>query len=302
MTVTSQLTIMRIWIQAARPKTLWAAISPVLIGISLSLGDDQVVWLPAVLAMLAAILIQIATNFYNDYADFEIGADTTHRVGPERAVQSGKIDSSAMRNAAYLTFVLAAIAGTYLMIRGGWPIVIIGATSILCGILYTRGRYSLSYLGIADVFVFIFFGPIAVAGTYYVQTLSWPPYVWAAGIAPGLLSVAILMINNIRDIETDAAAGKKTLVVRLGRRFGHGAWTACILGALCVPLSMVYLAIAPTAVLLSGFVLFPALGSFRTLVGTSENTPELLNPVLGQTAGLLLIYSVLFSIGWNLNF
>jgi 1,4-dihydroxy-2-naphthoate polyprenyltransferase len=291
---------MRVWIDASRPKTLWAAVSPVFIGVAMSYRDMEFRLLPAILALVSATLIQVATNFYNDYADFRNGADTGSRAGPERAVQSGQISASTMRKAAYSTFFAAALAGVYLMIRGGWPIVLIGFSSILFGIMYTRGRNSLSYLGIADVFVFVFFGPVAVAGTYYVQALSWPAEVWVAGIAPGLLSVAILMVNNIRDIETDRAAGKHTLVVRLGRRNGIAAWAGCLLGAALVPLGLSLYMDGSSSALIAILVLIPATVPFRTLLRVPRTSPVLLNPALGSTARLLLIYSVLFSIGWNI--
>ena len=160
-----------IWWEAARPKTLWAAVSPVLIGIALAVYFGVFHALSACLALMGAILIQIGTNFFNDLADFKKGADTKERTGPRRMVQAGLVSEQAMRVATYATFGLAVLSGVYLMLRGGLPIVVIGFSSILFGIAYTGGKYSLAYLGIADVFVLVFFGPIAVAGTFFVQAL-----------------------------------------------------------------------------------------------------------------------------------
>ena len=183
--------------------------------------------LSGMLALLGAILIQIGTNFYNDYADFLKGADTSDRKGPMRATQAGLVKPESMKRATIAVFALAVASGLYLIWRGGLPVLMIGVFSILFGILYTAGRYSLAYLGIADLFVLVFFGPVAVGGTYYVQALAIESVVLVAGFAPGLLAVAILLVNNIRDIDEDRAAGKKTLIVRMGRRFGVVAY--CLL-------------------------------------------------------------------------
>lgn len=254
--------------------------------------------LSALLALLGAVFIQIGTNLYNDYADFLKGADTDLRKGPLRATQAGLVTPEAMKRATYLVFGLAVLSGAYLMIRGGWPIILIGCLSILCGFLYTAGRYSLAYMGLGDVFVLIFFGPVAVGGTYFVQALSITPHVILAGFAPGLLSVAILLVNNIRDVDEDRAADKKTVVVRFGRTFGLAAYVVCMIGAGVIPLILYYQLDKHISLLLTGLVMVGGLLLARQLINTKPG--PVLNPLLGATARLLLIYSVIFAVTWNL--
>ena len=199
----------QIWIMAARPKTLWAAVAPVAMGIAMA-ADAGGMHIPAALAALfGAVMIQIGTNLANDYFDYRKGTDQPGRLGPTRVTQAGLVTPHAMRIAITVTFSLAVVAGAYLVWRGGWPIVAVGLLSILFGFLYTAGPYPLGYNGLGDIFVLIFFGPVAVGGTYYVQTLDINTAVLIAGLAPGLFSVAILTVNNLRDIGTDAEAGKK---------------------------------------------------------------------------------------------
>lgn len=286
------------WILAARPKTLWAATSPVVIGMALAYDAGEFHAIAALLAFTGAVLIQVGTNFYNDYKDFVRGADTAARKGPTRAVQSGLVSPIAMKRATFAVFGAAIVSGIYLMIRGGLPIVVIGASSILFGVLYTAGKYSLANLGVADVFVFIFFGPVAVAGTYYVQALNWPTMVWVAGVGPGLLSVAILLVNNIRDMDDDRASSKKTIVVRLGRRFGYGAYVSCLVIAALLPVYFYVRFDAPVGVLVACLVLPVSIPTIRRLIRTPVQEIEKLNPVLAATGKLLLIYSLLFSVGW----
>ena len=257
--------------------------------------------LSAGLALLGALLIQVATNFHNDVADFEKGADREDRLGPRRLVAEGLISVAAMRRATVLMFAAAVLSGVYLMMRGGLPIVIIGFASILFGLAYTGGRYSLAYLGIADVFVFIFFGPVAVAGTVYVQTLAWPAWVWLAGAAPGLLCVNILLVNNIRDRAQDAESGKKTLIVRLGRRFGLLLYGCNVLVAAIIPLALWWQAEAPPTVLISLLTVPLAIRAFRAIQAIPEEEGRLMNPQLAATARILLVHSLLFGLGWALS-
>lgn len=285
-----------IWTLAARPKTLWAAISPVLLGMALVIDAEAFHAPSALCALLAAVLIQIGTNYSNDYQDFVKGADTDTRKGPLRVTQAGLVTPDAVRRAAFIAFGLAFVIGLYLVWRGGWPILGVGLASILFGVMYTAGRYSLAYLGIADLFVLIFFGPVAVAGTYYVQALQLPAVVVWAGFGPGLLSTAILLVNNIRDVDEDRMAGKKTLVVRLGRGFGVALYGACLLLAG----GTVALAVALTPghlwALLALVILPAGLRIAKQL--REEREAAKLNPLLGATSRLLLIYCVLFGIGW----
>ncbi|MFP4227797.1 MAG: 1,4-dihydroxy-2-naphthoate polyprenyltransferase [Salinivenus sp.] len=295
-TATSQL---RVWIWAARPKTLGAAVAPVLVGTVLAVEAGA--WHPwaAGFALLGAVLIQVGVNYHNDYADYLQGADTEDRVGPLRITQAGLVAPETMRRATVGVFGAAVLAGVYLIARGGWPVLAIGVASIGAAIWYTAGPYSLASLGLADLAVFVFFGPVAVGGTYYVQALACPPEVLVVGIGPGLFSVGILLVNNIRDVSNDRAAGKRTLVVRLGRRAGVWLYGACLGGALFLPAGLVaatgnhWGALAP-------LVLAPlAVRHTRRLATT--RAPEALNPLLGATGRLLVLWAVLFSAGWLLT-
>ncbi|MCH8961158.1 MAG: 1,4-dihydroxy-2-naphthoate polyprenyltransferase [Bacteroidetes bacterium] len=285
-----------IWTAAARPKTLGAAVAPVLVGTAMAWEAGGFHALAALCALLGALLIQIGTNFSNDYADFLKGADTGARKGPMRVTQAGLVAPATMKRATVLVFALAFVVGLYLIWRGGWPILVIGVLSILSGVFYTVGRYSLADLGLADVFVLVFFGPVAVGGTYYVQALEINAVVLAVGLAPGLLATAILLVNNIRDVEEDRQAGKKTLVVRLGKPFGIGLYGFCVVVAVLIPLWLFLVTGQhPWAIAVMLVVLF-ALPILHDLL--TEPDPMALNPLLGATGRLLLIYSVLFSVGW----
>jgi len=289
-----------IWIQAARPKTLPAAISPVLLGTAFAIANNAFHALAFVCAMLGAMLIQIGTNFANDYQDFSRGADTKARKGPLRVTQARLVSTEAMKRATVIAFSLAFIAGIYLIVRGGWPILVVGLLSIASGVAYTAGRYALAYTGMADLFVLVFFGPVAVGGTYFVQALALPPEVIVAGFGPGLLATAILLANNVRDINEDRAANKRTLVVRLGRGFGVGFYAMCILGASLIPLTLILWVSGRSWALLATAV---ALGLGMPLASTLQGTddPMVLNPLLGKTAQLLLIYCLAFAAGWMLE-
>jgi 1,4-dihydroxy-2-naphthoate octaprenyltransferase len=220
--------MVKVWIDAARPKTLGASLAPILIGAALSAKLNSFSLTFTLIALASALCIQIATNFCNDYCDFKKGADK-NRIGPIRATQSGLIAPEMMRRATILTFALAVAFGALLVARGGWPIVLIGVLSVTFGALYTAGSYPLAYLGLGDLFVLIFFGPVAVVGTYYVNSLEWSRHAALLGFLPGLLSVAILVVNNLRDAESDRASNKRTLVVLLGERFGRFEYAACVL-------------------------------------------------------------------------
>lgn len=287
----------KIWIMAARPKTLGAAVAPVLTGTAMALDAGVVHALSAVLALLGAILIQVGVNYHNDYYDYLKGADTDDRVGPTRVTQAGLVDPQTMRRATVAVFAAAVGAGLYLIVRGGWPVVAIGGASIAAAVAYTAGRYALAYTGLADLFVFVFFGPVAVGGTYYVQALTVSPEVLVAGAGPGLLSVGILLVNNIRDVEEDRQAEKRTLVVRMGRRAAVGLYAACGGGALVLPGGL-YLWTGQHPWAMTTILLAPLLAPpVRTLWTSSD--PETLNPLLGMTGRLLVLWSVLFSVGWN---
>lgn len=290
-----------IWLRGARPRTLPAAAAPVIVGTALALEAGLFHAWAAACALLAAVLIQVGTNYANDYQDYLKGADTAARTGPPRVTQSGLASPAAVRRAAVVAFGLAVVAGLYLIYRGGWPILLIGVLSILLGALYTGGKYSLAYLGIADVFVVVFFGPVAVAGTFYVQAVGAPEATELlrtailAGIGPGLLANALLLANNIRDVEQDAAAGKRTLVVRLGRNAGIALYAACFVIAALVPVLLWLLEDVAGAVTMAGLVLPIGLSNAGLLRQSSE--PAVVGPVLDKTAGALLGYSLLFAVG-----
>lgn len=287
-----------IWIAAARPKTLWAAVAPVLVGTALALGDGGFHAGAAGLAFLGAMLMQIATNFSNDYADFKKGADTAERTGPLRVTQAGLVSPRTMLRATIVTFALAMCVAMVLVLRAGWPLAVLGVVSVLAGLGYTSGPRPYGYLGLGEVFVLVFFGPVAVAGTYYVQTLVLAPHAIVAGLAPGFLAVGILVVNNLRDRDGDARAGKRTLAVRFGERFARIEYIACfvlcmlVTGVLVVwreghTLALVSLAVGPMAI--------PGIKRVTSGAAGAE-----LNPVLAFTAKMLLFYSVLFSLGWAL--
>ncbi len=297
---TSQLPASRmaVWFTAIRPKTLIAAIAPVGLGTALAVDAGGFhVW-SALCALAGALLIQIGTNLSNDYVDNLKGADTEERKGPLRVTQAGLVEPGSIRRATILAFTLAFLCGLYLIWRGGWPILVIGLCSILAGVLYTTGRYSLAYLGLGDLFVLVFFGPVAVGGTFYVQVGTVNTVVLVAGLTTGLLATAILLVNNIRDVEEDRAAGKKTLVVRFGKSFGIGLWTCCVVVAALIPLELLVATGAHRWAAVSVLILIPALHVFERL--RNEADPAALNPMLGKTALILLAHTVLFSVGWML--
>ncbi len=285
-----------LWFLAARPKTLPAAAAPVIMGTAMALADGHFHLPAALMALLGALLIQIGTNFANDYYDFKSGADNEKRLGPTRATQAGWVAPGAMKRAFILVFTLAFISGMYLVWRGGWPVLAIGIFSILCGILYTGGPYPLGYNGWADCFVLIFFGPVAVGGTYYVQALEIPWLVLLAGLAPGLISTALLTVNNLRDVHTDRIAGKRTLVVRFGVGFGRMEYLLCLLAAAAIPAVLVGLTGRHKFALLASAAILLALPDIRTVLRTSGD--PVLNRTLGNTGRYLFVFSVLFSLGW----
>ena len=286
-----------LWLDAARPKTLWAAAAPVALGAALAWGDGLFHAPSALCALLGAALIQIGTNYANDAEDFVRGADTEARKGPRRATAAGWVTPGQMRAAAAVAFGLAFASGLYLVVRGGWPILALGLVSIASGYAYTAGRYALAYTGLADLFVLVFFGPVAVAGTYYVQALVVPPYVAVAGLGPGFLATAILIANNVRDVEEDRAADKRTLVVRFGRAFGVRLYGTAVSGAVAVPAALALWLRAHPGILAASLVA-SLVGRGLTRMLARETSPDVLNPLLGKTALLLLLYALAFGAGW----
>ncbi|MCZ6548457.1 MAG: 1,4-dihydroxy-2-naphthoate polyprenyltransferase [Deltaproteobacteria bacterium] len=286
------------WILAARPKTLWASIAPVVVGTALAYGDGAHHWPSALIALACAVLIQIGTNFANDYFDYEKGADTEERTGPLRVTQSGMVPPTTMKWATAVIFFFACVGGAILTWRGGWPIAVVGLLCILSGLLYTGGPYPLGYLGLGDLFVLIFFGPVAVGGTYYVQALQVNTTVLVAGMGPGLLITAILTVNNLRDIEVDRKAGKRTLAVRFGKTFTRWEYAFLVLVGVSIPPFLYLRSGQHLSSLLSLLVVLPAISTLKGVFGHAEGPS--LNPVLANTARMSLLYSLLFSVGWLL--
>ncbi len=283
---------LRAWFLATRPKTLAAAAVPVSVGTAVAYASGHLTWLPAIAALVGAVLIQIGTNLANDYFDFKKGADTHERLGPLRVTQAGLLSETAVRNAMIGTFALSAVVGSYLVAVGGWPIAVIGVLSILSGVAYTGGPFPLGYNGLGDVFVFIFFGIVAVTGTYWVQALTWSNVALLSAVPVGLLSVAILIVNNYRDIDTDVKAGKRTLAVRMGRKPTQVQYGVTLLVAYCVPVFQ-YITGYSEWILLPLLTIPIAIIRIREFLTRSGKD---LNPVLENTAKLLVIFGALYTV------
>lgn len=284
----------RIWLSAMRLRTLPAAAVPVMIGSALAWQKNAFHFPAALAAFAGAMLIQIATNFANDYFDFQNGADTDERVGPTRATAAGLVTPQEMKSAFISVFALSALVGMYLIDRGGWPILWVGICSIVSGILYTGGPRPLGYLGLGEVFVLVFFGPVAVAGTEYVQTLRFSADAAWLGLAPGLLSSAILVVNNLRDVETDRVSGKNTLAVRFGKTFARCEYTMFVLVACAIPGVLIASEKLVSGTWLSSLAVLP--GAWLAWRVWREDG-RALNPRLGQTGGVMVAFSVLFCMG-----
>ncbi len=309
MTATADISRARAWLMAARPQTLPAGASPVVLGIGLAVADGRFAAVPALAAMVGALLIQVGTNFANDYFDAVNGADTDEREGFTRVTAGGLIEPRRVKLAMASTYALAVLVGLYLVAVGGAPILVVGLTSILAGLLYTGGPYPYGYYGLGDLFVFVYFGVVAVAGTYYVQAVArlggdFPvglpagtvtPEALLVGAAAGALSTAILVVNNVRDVETDAAAGKRTLAVVLGYRYSRVEFLALLAVGYAVP-PVLWLGYGyPVAVMFSWLTL-PLAGLIARTVLTRTDG-EALNPALERTGQLLALYAVLLTAG-----
>ena len=220
--------LFKAWIAAARPQTLTVAVAPVLLGAALAAEVTTLQVSLVLAALMGAICIQIGTNLFNDYADFKKGADGEDRLGPARACASGWLNPAHVLKAVWVTFFIAVLAGLYLAMAGGWPIVLIGVASLVCGLAYTGGPWPLAYVGIADLFVFVFFGLVAVGGTYFVLTGGLSAAAVFGGAILGCLATAVLAVNNLRDRKGDKQAGKQTLAVRYGEAFARNQFALLI--------------------------------------------------------------------------
>jgi 1,4-dihydroxy-2-naphthoate polyprenyltransferase len=280
------------WWLAARPKTLPAAATPVLVGSACAHAAGGFALGPALAALAGALLLQVAANFANDVFDFEKGADTAARLGPARAVQAGWISARAMRQALVLVLVLALAVGVYLVSVAGPLLVVIGLASIAGAVAYTAGPYPLGYHGLGDIAVFVFFGLVAVAGTAFVQLGQVTPLTWVSSIAVGSLATAILVVNNVRDAATDALANKRTLAVRFGVGFGIAEYHLLLAAAYAVPLWLLLWSRTPWALL--PWLSLPLAVDLSRRV--RRETGAALNGVLAHTARLLLCFGALLSL------
>jgi 1,4-dihydroxy-2-naphthoate octaprenyltransferase len=310
-TADAEVSRTRAWLMAARPQTLPAGAAPVIVGTAVAVHGGVFAPLPAVAALVGALLIQVGTNFANDYYDAVKGADTADRKGFTRVTAGGLIEPGRVKQAMAATYALAVLVGVYLVYVGGLPIVVVGLSSIAAGVLYTGGPYPYGYRGLGDLFVFVYFGLVAVTGTYYVQaaatlstvqpltvglpTAAIAPAVLVASLPAAGLSTAILVVNNIRDRESDAAAGKRTLAVMLGDRWSRVEWCLLVGRAYVVP---VVFALDPAVGLpaLLPLVTLPlAVQVGRTVLSRTDG--DALNPALERTGQLLAAHSVLFATG-----
>lgn len=282
---------MRNWLLAARPKTLSAAVVPVVLGLALAPRPIHIGL--AACTLLGALFIQIATNFINDALDFRKGADTAERLGPVRVTQAGLISAEAVMRAAYVCFALAALCGIPLIVRGGWPLLTIGVASIVCAYIYTGGPYPLAYNGLGELFVLVFFGFAAVGGTYYVQALTIDRAVILAGFIAGSFATVLLVINNLRDVESDRVSRKKTMVVRFGEGFARFEIGFFALAPFIAQMFVADLRNRDWLLLPLGAA-FIAL-SLVTKVRTSHGRE--LNRCLAQAGALQWLFGILFVIG-----
>lgn len=284
-----------IWIEATRPRTLPAAVAPVIVGTALAWREGEAKWGAAAVCLGFALLIQVGTNFANDYYDHQKGADTAERVGPRRAVASGLIKPATMRLAMIAIFVAAFALGLTLLAYGGWPLLVVGVASIACGVAYTGGPYPLAYHGLGDVFVFLFFGLVATGATAFVQMGEVTVASLVAGAGVGALATNILVANNYRDVETDAKAGKRTLLVRWGRGYGRAQFAFAHGVAVTAPLALVLLgAVSGAATLVVVFAsAVMALRQGGALA--AARTPGDCIALLGATGRWLALYGVLLA-------
>ncbi len=287
----------RAWALACRPATLTAAIAPVLVGCAVALHQVPLRMDAVMATLLGASLLQIASNFANDVFDFEKGADTGERLGPTRAVQAGLLSSRQMKTGLGVVIGLSLLVGAYITFLAGWPIVVIGLSSIVAAVAYTGGPYPLGYHGWGDVFVFLFFGLVAVTGTVFVQTGGMSPFAFTAAVPIGALATNILVVNNLRDRHTDELANKRTLAVRLGRRGALLQYLGQLMISYLVPVFIYYQFAASPWVLLPWISLPLAVKNWRA-VQVEEG--RALNAVLVATAKLVFVFGLLFALGLGL--
>ncbi|MGI8689584.1 MAG: 1,4-dihydroxy-2-naphthoate polyprenyltransferase [Thermomicrobiales bacterium] len=287
------------WMLAARVRTLPAAAAPVVVGTGAAIGTGQFRFFPALAALIGALLLQIGANFANDLFDFLRGADTAERVGPLRVTQAGLLTPRQVRAGMCVVFGAAALIGVSLIVAGGWPVVLIGLTAIFAAIAYTGGPFPLGYHGLGELFVFLFFGLAAVGGTYEVQARAVHAVAWWAALPMGLLAVAIIVVNNLRDIATDRAAGKRTLAVRFGERGTQAEYIALLVIAYLIPFLMWVTGVVVSAWVVLTLLSLPLAPSL--VCSLRRERGRALNGVLAGTARLELVYGLLFALGLALG-
>ena len=289
------MSALRLWLVAARPRTLPAAVAPVLVGTALAGSEDVFRPLAFACALVGSVFIQIGTNLSNDYSDARRGADTEDRLGPVRVTAGGLMPPRSVLIGTYVAFGVAVAAGAYLAALAGWELLAVGAASILAGVLYTGGPRPYGYEGLGELFVFLFFGVVAVTGSYFVQAeeLRWEAF--ALSVPVGLLAAAILVVNNVRDADTDRRAGKRTLAVRLGRPAARRLYAVMVAGALLAP-AVIWLAGGLSAWILLALASAPLAPPLARTVMTRSDGPAL-NGALAKTGALLGLYSLLLAVG-----
>jgi 1,4-dihydroxy-2-naphthoate octaprenyltransferase len=283
------------WVVAARPATLPAAAAAVVVGSALAEADGVFAWHLFGVTLFAAIAIQIGVNFANDLADAQKGADTETRIGPTRAVAAGLLTPGQMKRGIVVMFGLASFAGLYLIWVAGWVILAIGVVSIVAALGYTNGPVPYGYYGLGELFVFVFFGLVATVGTRYVYDRTAPADAWWSAVAMGLLAAAILVANNVRDIDTDREAGKRTLAVILGRSPARWLYVAMVAGAYAMVAGAVATGVLPAWALLTLVSLPLAVTPMRTIFAETAGPP--LIAVLKATARLQLVFAALLAVG-----
>jgi 1,4-dihydroxy-2-naphthoate octaprenyltransferase len=287
---------LRLWLVAARPRTLPAAVAPVLVGTALAAGTEDVFRpLRFVCALVASVFIQIGTNLANDYSDARRGADTEDRLGPVRVTAGGLLPPRRVLIGTYVAFGIAVAAGAYLIAVAGWQLLLVGAASIAAGVLYTGGPKPYGYEGLGELFVFLFFGVVAVVGSYFVQTehLAWEAF--ALSVPVGLLAAAILVVNNVRDVDTDRRAGKRTLAVKLGRPGARKLFLALVSISFLAPIVVWAFGGLSAWILLSLAAAPLATPLIRTVNSRTDGAS--LNAALAGTGQLLAAYSLLLAVG-----
>lgn len=294
--VTTAPSAARAWLLAARPRTLPLAAAPVAVGTAVAFGAGAARAWPAIAALACALALQLTANFANDAFDSERSADTPERLGPPRAAAMGWLTPAQLRLAAFAALALAGAAGASLACTAGWPVLAIGAASGAAALAYTGGPWPFGYHALGELAVFAFFGVVAVVGTAWVQTLAVSPEAFAASVSVGALATAVLVVNNLRDLASDARAAKRTLAVRIGDRATRRLYAALLASALLIPLACAAAFARPA--LLASLAAAPRALSLARLVSAGA-TGAALNEVLARTAGLALVHALLCALGWG---